>query len=167
MNKLLSILAIMALVAFVAGPSAAPITPGLQVVDCVEEPPGSGIWVYSFFVCTGVFDANGLQIGLDPAEVTEGTVIRGCGIPSLPGYSCSFTSDLASWDVPEVGPFTCVPGMIDEYLEITIATADGISIVSEVWTMNSTPVGTFTTLIACSPTSTETSAWGSIKTLFR
>ena len=66
MNKLLSVLVVLALV---VGSSTAGRTPGLQVVDCVEDPPGSGVWIYSFFVCTGAFNANDLHIGLTPAEI--------------------------------------------------------------------------------------------------
>ncbi len=167
MKKLLTILIMLT---FAAGLSAAATpNPGLQILECVEDPPGSGIWTYTFFVCTGGYDANDLHIGLVQSEIDEGSVIIGCGFhPDLVGYSSSFTSEVASWVFPVTGPFSCVPGIAGQYLDITIATADDVTVVTETWTLDGSSVGTSTTVITCPPpTSTESSTWGTIKTLFQ
>ncbi|MFH1279079.1 MAG: hypothetical protein ABIK65_11965 [Candidatus Eisenbacteria bacterium] len=166
MTRLLMTLAVLALVAmpvFAQNPD-----PGVQVVDCFEDPVGSGNWTYWFYTCSGDFSANDLHLELTQAEIDEGTVIIGCSVPDLPGFVCDFNATSASWDFPLVGPFGCVPGVSGQYLDIVISTGDGSTIVTETWTLDGAPVGSFTTLVACPPpTSTETEAWGTIKALFR
>lgn len=76
------------MISLFAIPALAIPTPGLQVVDCVEDPPGSGNWSYLFFVCTGDFEANDLHVDLVPAEISEGTVVLCCTVPDLPDYTC-------------------------------------------------------------------------------
>lgn len=165
MKKLLMLLSVCTLVAMPV--VAQTPTPGVQVVDCYEDPVGSGNWTYWFFVCAGEFSANDLHLTLTQAEIDEGTVVIGCSVPALPGFACEFDPVSASWTFPLVGSFECVPGVAGEYLDIEIATGDGSTIVTETWTLDGAPVGTFTTLVACVPSSIETGAWGEIKTLFR
>lgn len=142
-------------------------TPGLQVVECTEDPAGSGNWTYWFYACTGEFDANDLHIGLTAAEIAEGTQVLDCSVPDLPGFGCSSTATTADYVFPVVGPYTCVPGIAGQYFDVSLHTMDGLTVVIETWTMDGAPIASFTTLIACPPTGTEASTWGRVKTLFR
>ena len=141
-------------------------TPGVQVVDCEEMPPGSGQWYYEFFVCSGNFSANDLHIELSQNDLDQGSAIVGCTVPDLPGFSCAFDATTASYFFPTVGPFNCVPGIGDSYLGITILTPDGFSVVNEIWTLDGNPVGIFGTSIACPPVPTSESTWGTVKSMY-
>ncbi|MFH1681270.1 MAG: hypothetical protein ABIH26_11595 [Candidatus Eisenbacteria bacterium] len=152
------------LVAFIALPALAR-DPGIQVVDCIEDPPG--IWTYFFFACTGEFYANGLEIGLTGPEWDEPTVVLGCSVPDLPGYSCASDATMAHYFFPSAGNYTCVPGVVGQYFDIVLSTADGVTIVYETWTLYGVPEDSFFSVIACPPMGTESSTWGHLKTLFR
>jgi hypothetical protein len=141
--------------------------PGVQVVECYEDPVGSGDWHYTFFVCTGSFSANDFHLELTAAEIGEGTVIIGCDTPAgLPGYGCSHTATMASWTFPMFGAFDCIPGVANEYLEISIHTIDESTIVTELFTVDGNIVAAYTTLVACPPVPVEPSTWGTIKSLY-
>ena len=110
--------------------------PGLQVTTCTDL--GGGVWRYTFFACTPNIDANGLLVRLDASEIGQGESIVGCGVPALTGFSCSFTPTEAAYVFPTIGPFDCVPalpGDINKFV-IDIASADGISLVEEIWTLD-------------------------------
>ena len=152
---------------FAATLASANPTPGVQVVDCLEEPPDTDQWIYDYFVCTGAFDANDLHIILDDDEIAEGSIILGCSVPDLPGYSCEFDATSASYYFPTVGPFACVPGISGEYLDIVIFTTDEFTRVIETWTLDGDVVGSFNTSITCPPVPVEESAWGAVKSMYR
>jgi len=146
--------------------TSAAADPGVQVVQCHEDPPGSDNWHYSFFVCTGTFNANDFHLQLTTGEIAEGTEILGCDIPALPGYGCSYTPSVASWTFPTVGSFECIPGIADMYLSISIHTPDESTVVTELFTLNGNIVGAFTSLVSCPPVAVEPSTWGMIKSLY-
>ena len=160
MKRFLIILAILAL----AAPAAA--NRGVQVIDCLEDPPDSDIWHYQYFSCTGDFSADGLTITLTPGEIDEGSVVMGCSVPDLPGYDCGYDAESAWYVFPEVGAFDCVPGVPGEYLGITIFTPDEFTTVYEVWTLAGEPTGSFVTLVTCPVTPVRESAWGTLKSLY-
>ena len=164
MKMLLSLFAGLLLAATVA--SANPL-PGIQVVNCIEEPPGTDIWVYDYFTCTGDFSANDLHIVLDPDEIAEGTIIMDCSVPNLPGYSCTFDATSATYYFPLKGPFSCVPGVSGQYLDIVIYTTDEFTRVLEQWTLDGAIIASFNTSITCPPVPTEDSAWGAVKSMYR
>ena len=138
--------------------------PGIQVVACEEMSPD--VWHYDFFTCTGDFEANDLHIQLTPEEIAEGTIIMGCSIPDLPGYSCEYTATEASWVFPILGTFECVPGVSGYYLDIEIFTMDEFTRVYEIWTLNGDVIASFSTSISCPPVAVESSTWGNIKSMF-
>jgi hypothetical protein len=162
-------LALAVMISFLVVPALATTTPtpGIQVVECGEDPPGSGTWWYLFFACVGDFQANDLHIALTPAEIAEGTVVVGCSVPVLPGFSCASAPGSVDYYFPLVGPWACVPGISGQYFDVWLNTPDGSTIVIETWTLDGDPIASFTTLIACPPTGTEASTWGQVKTLFR
>jgi hypothetical protein len=53
-----------------------------------------------------------------------------------------------------------------EWLTFEIYITDGTTFVDEIWTMDGSPVGGFTTFISCPPVAIEASTWGKVKTLY-
>jgi hypothetical protein len=163
MGPLRIIAAGLAAVALLA--SAAPA--GVQVTTCREV--GGGVWHYTFFACAPNIHANDLHIRLTAAEVQQGEIVVACSVPAVPGFSCSTTPNQASYVFPTIGPFDCVPEIPGDAgkFDIDIATADGVTIVEEIWTLDGNVVAAFMTLITCPPISVDTSTWGQVKTLYR
>ena len=157
---------ITALLFVVFGATLVGATPGVQVVTCEEVPPGSGQWYYEFYVCSGDFLANDLHLELVQEEIDQGTVIIDCTVPNLTGYSCASDATSVSYFFPTIDPFSCVPGIADVYLGVTILTPDGFTVVTETWTLDGVPVGIFGTSIACPPVPTSESTWGTVKSMY-
>ncbi len=150
-------------------PAAALATPGLQVVDCMESQPGSHIWTFTFFACLGDFSANDLHIEMvDEGGVPlPGVEVMSCTVPDLPGYSCSVDDDTTvSYFFPTVGPYSCVPGLADQYLTVTMYTEYEPTMARETWTMDGVPIASFNTSFVCVPVATGSSSWGTVKSLY-
>jgi hypothetical protein len=163
MKRLASIALSALMVVAVAGSAYA----GVQVTTCDDL--GNGVWRYTFFACAPNIDANDLHIRLTAGEIGQGEQIVACGVPALAGFSCDFNATEASYFFPTIGPFECVPnlpGDINKFV-IEVATADGVTVVEEIWTLDGAEVAGFTTLIACPPISVEEQSWGRIKALYR
>ncbi|MEZ5063507.1 MAG: hypothetical protein R3B81_02180 [bacterium] len=146
---------------------AIPALAGVQVTTCQDL--GGGVWRYTFFACAPNVDANDLHINLLGSEITSGESVVGCAVPALAGFSCSSTATGASYFFPQIGPFECVPALPGDANKfvIDIQTADGVSLVEEVWTLDGVTVAGFTSVIACPPVSVEGETWGRVKSLYR
>ena len=140
---------------------------GVQVTTC--EDLGNGVYRYTFFACTPNVDANDLHIRLLPSEVSAGEAVVGCAVPALAGFSCNFIATEASYFFPAIGPFECVPALPGDANKfvIDIASADGVSLVDEIWTLDGVVVAGFTSVITCPPVPVEPETWGSVKALYR
>ena len=145
----------------------APALAGVQTTTCTDL--GGGVWYYTFFACAPNVNANDLHINLLASEIGQGESVVGCSVPALPGYSCSFTPTGASYFFPTIGPFDCVPNLPGDVnkFDIEIMSADGISLVEEIWTLDGVPVAGFISVITCPPVAVEDNTWGQIKTLYR
>jgi len=161
--KHFSSLALFAAVILVAGPVLA----GVQTTTCTDL--GNGVWHYTFFACAPNVNANDLHIDLLGSEIGQGEVVIGCSAPPLAGYSCSFTPTGASYFFPTIGPFDCVPNLPGDINKfgIDIQTADGITLVTETWTLDGAVVAAFTSVISCPPVSVDDNTWGKVKALYR
>jgi hypothetical protein len=140
---------------------------GVQVTTC--EDLGNGVYRYTFFACTPNVDANDLHIRLLPSEINAGESVVGCAVPAIAGFSCNFNATEASYFFPQIGPFECVPALPGDANKfvIDISTADGVSLVEEIWTLDGAVVAGFTSVITCPPVSVEPGTWGSVKALYR
>ena len=59
-----------------------------------------------------------------------------------------------------------LPGDANKFM-LQVATADGLTIVEEIWTLNGVEVAGFIGVIACPPLSVEEESWGRVKSLYR
>jgi hypothetical protein len=144
-----------------------PALAGIQVTTCeeIEE----GVMRYTFFACAPNIDANDLHIQLFVTEIGQGEEVVGCGVPNLPGFSCNSNATQASYFFPTIGPFDCVPdlpGDANKFV-IDVATADGLTLVQEIWTLDGVQVAGFISVIACPPISVEEQSFGRVKALYR
>jgi hypothetical protein len=163
MKRAFQFLIVTVLVAFVGAPALA----GVQVTTCEELTPGT--WHYTFFACTPNVNADGLIIRLLPSEVGDGEVIVGCSVPAIAGFSCANVADEATFSFPEIGPFECVPDLPGDAnkFALDIMSADGVTLVEEIWTLGGSVQAGFISVITCPPVSVEDSSWGSVKALYR
>lgn len=146
---------------------ASPALAGVQTTTCTDL--GGGVWYYTFFACAPNVDANDLHINLLMSEQMQGEQVVGCYAPALPGFSCSFTATGASYFFPTIGPFDCVPNLPGDINKfgIEILSADGISLVEEIWTLDGVTVAGFISVITCPPVAVEDETWGRIKSIYR
>jgi hypothetical protein len=146
---------------------AVPAIAGLQVTTCREA--GGGVWHYTFFACAPNIHANDLHVRLTAAEVQQGEAIVSCSVPVVPGFSCSTTPTQARYWFPLIGPFECVPVIPGDTgkFGIDVSSADGITIVEEIWTLDGSVAAAFMSVITCPPVPVESSTWGAVKSLYR
>jgi len=150
-----------------AGFVETPASAGLQVTTC--ENLGTGVWRYTFFACAPNIEADGLQIRLTPAEISQGEEIYGAYVPALPVFGSTSTATVASYSFPVITPFHCVPDVPGDSnkFAVEVATGDGLTVVEEIWTLGGVEKAGFISVFACPPVSVEEESWGRIKTLYR
>lgn len=160
-------LATIAVSVLLAGVAASPALAGLHVTTCGDA--GDGVFEYTFFACAPNINANGLEIRLTSAEQFQDEAIVACFVPPVTGFSGTSTPTKASYFFPSAGPFDCVPALPGDANKfvIQIATADGLTIVEEIWTLDGVEVAGSVGVIACPPLSVEEESWGRVKSLYR
>jgi hypothetical protein len=141
---------------------------GVQTTTC-RSGPLPGQMTYTFFACTPNVSADELRIALQPMEIGQGETIVGCSVPASSGMTCSFTPTVATFQFPAIGSFQCVPNIPGDSgkFSITIATADGMTIVDEQWFLMGVQTAGFIAAITCPSVSVEDTSWGRVKAIYR
>ena len=138
---------------------------GLQVTGCREDPSGSGDLIYRFFVCPAGQSTDEVRLELMQPEIDQGTEFTNRVVPAIQGYGSTMTAEMVSFTFPLLNGFQCVPGLPGVFFEVSLSSADGFTLVNELWLRNGNVVAGFSAIIACPPVSVEETSWGQVKSL--